>query len=290
MTRWDDSHIWEQMAAATTDDERHRLAGEAVEFHRGFITQYGARQANARWDRATCDDYHAELIAVAYERALTYDVTYVGEHGKATFPTYLRPYLWPVKWRVGSRQGGDGFTTGVETARLVAGAHAIRDARAARGMSVGPAEIAEELSGTHGKRISPERVARLLSPPETVYLDAPTAGNGCVHADVIADQAPDPAEVVVDELERTAAAELVRDLLEQMRPLSDIERCIIVERLMAPPRCLDPASSEVIHPGPMTLRAIGARFGVSDERVRVRERRLLDRMRAILDSAATHGT
>lgn len=106
MSRWDDSGLWEKRAAATTDRQRTRIAGDIVEFHRGVIVQFAREKCLASWSDDLVEEAEAEAIATAFRLALQYDSTVTGEGGRsATFPTYVRSHLRDLRWRIEGAYG-----------------------------------------------------------------------------------------------------------------------------------------------------------------------------------------
>lgn len=280
--RWDDSHLWERMAAASTEEERKEVAGQVVLFHLGFFKQYAARNALGSWSEHDKDQFFQDVLLVALERAHHYDTTYVGQRGKATFPSYCRPYLQPLRYRTDG--GRTAISIGIETKRLLAAAAELYGSDPTLSYEA----ISERLSELHGKKIGARRVRRLLQPHTVFSLDSPLVlehgDEATTYADILRAAEDDPAEQVVRQLERDAASGIVSELLDRCGPFTEVERVLLLERLMAPPRMIDP-SGDVIHPGPATLKELGARFGQSSETIRLVEVRLLARMRAELEEA-----
>lgn len=92
-------------------------------------------------------------------------------------------------------------------------------------------------------------------------IDAPLAGGGSWH-DLLASESPDPETILI---EREAKQHLAARLANALELLDDRERAIVRARLLSERST--------------TLEALGARFGVSKERVRQLEVRAKEKLR-----------
>jgi hypothetical protein len=282
MSRWDDSALWTEMAAATTDEERQAVAARVVEFHLGFIKGYARRTMSSAWPESGYDEYVAELVLVALTRALHYDSEMCGDRGRATFPTYLRRYLLPVRYVIDASQ--QPIAVNPHTIRLrIAVRYFAQQFQETHQRQPTPAETAEYLSTKRkDKETGPYQAARLLTPPSMVYADRAASEDGeqDLWNYLPLASTPDPSEAVLDDSEDGLRRELVRDLLSRVQ-LSDVERSLLAERIMARPR--ESFQGEVVYPGPATLADLGRRFGVSSEAMRKAETRLLRKLRRELE-------
>ncbi len=133
------------------------------------------------------------------------------------------------------------------------------------GFKVEPKLLAERLDVTEDDVVSMEQ---RLSEGE-VSFDAPVSargdGEGAVVGDFVASSATGAEEHVADEQLRETFMKHVREFAEELEPR---ERAIIDRRVLADE--------------PATLQELGTEFGVSRERVRQLERRVVDALRDYL--------
>jgi RNA polymerase sigma factor (sigma-70 family) len=284
---YDDSHIWEAMKHATNDDQRKQLAAEAVEMHMGFIRQYARQTASRAWTDDQRAEYVQELCADAMVRAMSYDPTRTGDSGRtATFPTFLRRHFRSIRWGIDA--AAQPIMVSRETIRYrVAVTYFVREFEAQHGRRPTEVEVAGFLTEKRGNRrtIGAVRAGRIMDPPQVVYPDKHVRSEEGPISDLwdvvtySSSSDDEVGEALVQAEEATARREVVRHLLEHVS-LNEMEKVLMVERVMAPPREIH--DGEILHPGPLSLVEVGRRFGVSSERARVVERRLLEKLRAEL--------
>jgi DNA-directed RNA polymerase sigma subunit (sigma70/sigma32) len=274
-----DDELWAVYFAAADDASRREVAAAIVEHHLGFIRQYANRTALQSWRRDEVEAYVNELVIVAMKQVHRYDP----DHAKqASFATFLRKSFPAVKWKLTAREDS-AIPKGYETERLRVGMKAfIQATEAVEHRTPTMAEVCEHLGKVHGKKITPGRLQGILDEPMVSSGDefvgdddggtARWDGRGMPTA-------ADPADIVEARLTDSAASELVADLLAQV-PLTDLEKAVMVERLMAPPR--EKMDGVVINPGPTPHRVLGRRFGISSEEVREAEAALLSKFRGVL--------
>jgi len=137
-----------------------------------------------------------------------------------------------------------------------------RERLEAMGFDASPRLLAEHLDVSE-KEVE-EMSARMGAPD--LALDAPLGGEGRgSFLDVLADTREGPEALVAREEARSRALEVIHDL---SATLPERERAILDRRLLAEE--------------PETLQAIGDRFGITKERTRQLEARLIQRLREAL--------
>jgi hypothetical protein len=277
-----DEHLWQAYADATTDDERKRIAAQIVEHHMGFLRMYAKETAFPYWDYERRETYLHELVIAALERVPRYTRNVTGHGGRsASFPTFFRKSVrLSVAWTLAGDLDAP-IRTGRETRKVKALVEEyVRRVSAELGRPPEIEEIAGEVSRALSKPVGAARVRRILDAPEFIYPDAN------IERELGWDRmggVTDHAQAIVDDDETAARTQLVRDLLAAVR-LTDRERVILVERLMAPAREVSP-DGDVVHPGPTRLIALGQRWGMSGEAVRKIEQGLLAKLRAALPAS-----
>lgn len=278
MSRYEDAHLWEAYAAATTDEERRRIAGEILTLHMPFFHSFAHETAGPGWSDELREEYLQELLAVAVERIPTYQVkAATGE--RQMFVSYLAPYLRPVRYRIYGQRGL--FAVGIETARIITAV----DGLAAEGIT-DPEVIAAHVSKIHGKRITPRRVAGILARPQSLRgdLEARDLGSGPRHRteslwSIITDPTAGSVEdEAIERAEGSVSLEVTTRLAQL--DLTELEVAIVTERLMAQGTASDGTE------GVTTTRVLGKRFGVTSQAVSKAEARLAERLRGLLGDLA----
>jgi hypothetical protein len=279
MGRFDDTALWNAYDAAVAAGQDSRPhAAAIVEFHLGFLRDYAQRTI---WPAMDLDEYVAELVCVAMVRVGHYDRTHTGHGGRvAVFPTYLRPYLQEVRWRITAAAAD--LPTGKETRRMIAAAQQCIGERAALGEAdPTPEEIDDYVSSRLGKRIGIGRIERALAMPVVERGDArvTTDTEGAELWDRLADATPSPETQVIAAIE---ADELAADVAGALAAaeLTELDKALIAERLMAPPRRV--LDGEVVSFGPAPYRVLAERYGLSSTEVKAAEEALKDRLRDLL--------
>lgn len=253
---FDDAHLWDayQRAREEGDEPAERRALDAiVNFHYGFILTYANKYAFKTWSKSTFDDYVQDLFLVMIERIPGYDPT-----NAATFPTYLRPYLQPVFWKV---RGEGPITVGRETSRIRAAAEQ------SNAWKENPGNVTQELvdavSTKEGKAFTRSRVEgaiRLSVKPidkfsQNTYLPA----------------IPDIADEIADRSESEWKSTAVRRRLNEL-DLTDLEWDLV--RVLEGP---DYKGDRV--PTPLDL---AIKYGVSEKYVKDVKRLLVALLREAL--------
>lgn len=290
MNAFNDSDLWDRYDTARNAADAElcaEIAGEIVEFHLGFLRRYAADTCFPYWSADVRAEYLQELVVAALEKVATYDRAHAGHGGRvAAFVTYLKPSLAPVRWKVSAAQVL--IRSGVETRRLKADLERFVAERQLMGLEYPTLDqMAEHLSRLHGKKAKPIRsgqVRRLLDQPAYVWADAPAGGDD---EDAAGDQwgtfgssAGSPEDEVLAAIEEDRRTAAVRDALAEVN-LSDLDKAIVAERLMAAPRRI--VDGELVGFGPTTLTDLGLRFGLSPERVKRAETELIGRLRDLID-------
>lgn len=261
MSKTDDGALWEAYARAVQSEDKDAVsnAGSAIlAWHQPFFVQYAGKTAFSQWDVETRRDYLAELMAIAAAKMPLYNRDEVHASGRtASFVTFVKPYLRMARYKMeGSRRP---VRVGHETVRLSAAAARFVSHELALGKPQPTAhEIAEHLTNMFGKRVTAERVPKLLSLPHATPFETVDAGGTSyvapeTQAGMPVDLRPkDPADIVADADEQRHVSEKVRAVLDAM-DLTDLETAIIVDRLMSD--------------DPETVEAIALRFGITDMEV-----------------------
>lgn len=284
----DDSELWAAYHDAVErgkDAHAKRIAGDIVEFHLGFIRMYAKQTAFPQWGPDEHDDYLQELVLAALAKVPHYDLRVTGRNGKrAQFVTYLRHSLQAVRWKVEvDRQL---IKQSVETRRLKAALEQWFDEESAlRDVPPSDEEIADYLTNLMGKQkhpIGPAQVRRLRAQPvitrpdEDMPSSQDRVGTGW---DSINVGDPSPEDLVVAADEEKLLSARVADAL-QAAGLTDLEKVLVAERLMAPPKSV--LDGEVVSPGPRPYRDIATRFSTTVAEVRAVEEGLILRLRDLL--------
>ena len=283
-----DTHLWERYdaAAAAGDEKGKRAAGAAiVENHKGFFLKYANETAFPQWDRDTRTEYFHELLCLALEKVEIYDRERLSTNGRtSSFINFVKPALKSVRWKVATEQ--DLIKHGVETRRLKADLERWNAAQLSeRGVYPTTTEMAEFLTELHGKRQKPIRegqVRRLLDQPKVTWADAPNSaeddGDGW---ELLASvNAETPEEEFIAANEEATRTNAVYEALAAVG-LTDLEKCLVAERLMqASRRVVDGIE---VSPGPTTLSALAQRFGMRPEAVRKAEQDLVIRLRGLIE-------
>lgn len=280
-----DSLIWEAYFEADDsgdEERRRRLSGAILECHKGFFINFCRDSAFPGWTRQTVEDYRASVLETALSLVPTYDPS-----TGASFITYVKPYLKDIRWRVHISQAS--MTVGVETARMRAALDELRDQHERDGLAEPTLEEAAAwLSARFAKRRKPVGTAqaqRLMSPPVFDHLDAPVSdgtgdsSGGGTGWDLL-EGSVSPEDMLVADEETSDVQVAVRSALSDLGDLDDLDRTIIVERMMAAPRQV--VGNEIIAPGPATVHAIGRRLGYTSEQVADREIALRHRLAELL--------
>lgn len=285
MTKRPDAHLWEaydKAIEANEDAVAAKIAASIVEFHGGFIYKYAVDTAFPQWTKDQVKEYYHELIVIAMEKLPSYDRDRVSTNGlTSSFINYLKPHLKAARWKTATEQ--DLIKHGVETRRLKADLERYLEQQQQMDHSPSVEEMAEYLTTLHGKHAKPIRegqVRRLLDQPKVMWADAAvTEEEGASHWDIIPaiEESVETQVIQSDETEERSKA-----VLEALTAagLSDIERCIVAERLMMAPRRI--VDGVIISPGPTTLTALGDRFGLKPEAVRRCEQQLVERLRGLI--------
>ena len=208
-----------------------------------------------------------------------YDTRIGGRQGKrAAFITYLKPALQSVRWQV--EVDRKLIKHSVETRRLKAAVELwFEEETLRRGSSPTDEEAAVFLTNMLGKQKHPigqERVKRLRSQPVFIYPDTNVEENSW---EAIDEGRQSPEDVVVGRDEDERQQHQIAEALKAAN-LSDLERVLVVERLMAAPRRL--LDGEVLSPGPAQYADIAARFKTKVAEVRATEADLILRLRDLL--------
>ena len=285
MTERPDAHLWEAYEKATRegdDNTARQMAASIVEFHGGFIYKYAVDNAFPQWTREQIREYYHELVIIALEKLPGYDRHRVSDNGlTSSFVNYIKPHLKAARWKTATEQ--DLIKHGVETRRLKADLEKWLEQEQACGHHPSVEEMAAYLTNLHGKHSKPIRegqVRRLLDQPRVLWADATvTEEEGTSHWDLLPaiEESVETQVIQAEETEHRSNA-VIAALREA--GLSDLERCIVAERLMMAPRRI--VDGVVISPGPTTLTSLGERFGMKPEAVRKCEQQLVERLRSII--------
>jgi hypothetical protein len=260
-----DDHLWKAYwSSEPASDERRELGAKIVEHHLGFIIDYARRTGQFSWSQEAREDYLQDLIAVALERVDGYR----GDMG-AKFVTYLAPYLRPVRWKLIGNCAP--VRVGYETARLTAET----DRLVAEGIT-DPAVIAEHLSALHGKRFGVARIQRILSRPRFESGDRPLGDGAATVWDLHEGVAASVEDEAIGNVEGMDGIDVEVAGALAAAGLTDLERDIVVERLMRNPSDTDDEEGQV------SLTTIALRHGISASTARDTERALVVRLRSML--------
>ena len=199
----------------------------------------------------------------------------------SSFINYVKPHLKAARWKTATEQ--DLIKHGVETRRLKADLEKWLEQEQAAGHYPSVEDMAQYLTALHGKHNKPIRegqVRRLLDQPRVLWADASVAEDeGASHWDLLpaVEESVETQVINIEETENRSSA-VIAALREA--GLSDLERCIVAERLMMAPRRI--VDGVVISPGPTTLTSLGERFSIKPEAVRRCEQQLVERLRDII--------
>lgn len=284
MGRFDDRHLWAAYKAAVEADEDPRPhAAAIVEFHMGFIRDYAVRTV---WRSMDLDEYVAELVVVVMGLVPRFDPDHDGRQAK--FVTFFRPYLQEVRWKMTAAAGD--IPHGKETRRMVAAVEQLQREAAVAGR---PEPTLEELddyvSKRLGKRIGVGRIQRALAMPIVIRGDALAPNhegwpNHNLHDlwNTLADPGPSPEDEALLLIQQAELDRAVTGALAAAE-LTDLDKALVAERLMAPPRrCHD---GQELTPGPTPYRHLADRYGMTTADVRTAEENLVSRLRDLLDGA-----
>ncbi len=270
MTSRPDAVLWPAYETCSTDAERGRVAELILRAHTGFLRLYVRETAFPYWDADLRAEYFQEVVLVALARIPEYNRRRAG-YGEqvAAFPTYLRPYLLEVRWKLAAREEG----VGKETIRMRADGQRYIRSRAQQGLPVPTwTEVADVIGAAHGKRLTAKRAAALCCPARLVRPDAGTRSDDArgsswdqlaagQHAPSAEDEALGPIEAA--DLRADVAAALAATVT------SPLDAAIVAERLMCEGK-------------PATLKGLGEIYGVPAAAVREAEERLQTALRALL--------
>lgn len=261
MSKADDKALWEfyDRAVESGDKDAISAAGsDILAWHKPFFVQYAAKSAFRQWDTETRRDYLAELMAIAAAKLPLYNRDAVHDFGRtASFITFVKPYLRMARYKVeGSRRP---VRVGHETVRLSAAAtQYVSKQKSAGAPDPDAKEISEHLTDLFGKRVTAERVPKLLALPySSQFEQVDGEGHSYTPADVQAAmplnlRPADPADIVSDEDEKRHVSSKVRETLDAMH-LTDLEASIVTDRLMSD--------------DPDTIQSIAMRFGITEMEV-----------------------
>lgn len=276
----EDRALWLAYETAGSEVEKLRITGLIVERHIGFVRSYAQRTCFPYWSEAVVEEYVQELVLEALRRIDGYRRHHRGHEGRlATFPTYLKPYLQPVRWAIAGREAP--LPVGRETRRMRADAQRfIREYQQHHAGEDPPWEdVAAAVSRAHGKKVSAARIQRIAKPPSVVSGDDTGPDGVGARWEREAPDVTSFEDAIVDADERAemVAAVQAAVLAETVTPL---ERAIVHLRLMAPRR--EVIAGEVRSPGPLTHRELSQRHGVTPAEVARVERSLSERLRGRL--------
>jgi len=228
----EDGTLW--LAYETADDhEREALARTIVETHLPFLRYYAARTAFPYWPDPVREEYLQELVIVALGKVPSYNRLRIGESGKfAKFVTFLKPYLQGVRWDISAREAP--IRVGRETRRMRADAQRFIWERQRAGGEPTWAEVAEAVSRAHGKKVSAERVERIVNPPSVTSGDAVVTEDGDELWAMIGDAEESAESRVVDAVFQEQTSDRVRRVIDSIVE-TDLEDAIVTDRLMARP-------------------------------------------------------
>lgn len=263
----EDGTLW---VAYETADESSRLglARRIVETHLPFLRYYAARTSFPYWPDQVREEYLQELVIVALGKVSSYNRLRIGESGKvAKFVTYLKPYLQGVRWDISAREAP--IRVGRETRRMRADAQRFIWERQQGGIEPTWEEVADAVSRAHGKKVSAERVERIVNPPSVTSGDAVVTEDGDELWNVVGISEDSAETQVVEAVYQEQVADRVRRAVEAIVE-TDLEEAIVADRLMA-------AAGEAA-----THAEIGHWFEVSAAEVARIERSLMGRLRDAL--------
>ncbi len=263
----EDGTLW--VAYETADDSsRLGLARRIVETHLPFLRYYAARTSFPYWPDQVREEYLQELVIVALGKVSSYNRLRIGESGKvAKFVTYLKPYLQGVRWDISAREAP--IRVGRETRRMRADAQRFIWERQQVGVEPSWAEVADAVSRAHGKKVSAERVERIVNPPSVTSGDAVVTEDGDEMWSVVGITEDSAEAQVVETVYQEQITDQVRQAVEAIVE-TDLEEAIVADRLMAAP-------------GEAATHAeIGHWFEVSAAEVARIERGLMGRLRGAL--------
>lgn len=228
----EDGALW--LAYETADDsERAKLSRSIVETHLPFLRYYAARTAFPYWPDHVREEYVQELVIVALGKVASYNRLRIGESGKfAKFVTYLKPYLQGVRWDISAREAP--MRVGRETRRMRADAQRFIWERERAGAEATWEEVAEAVSRAHGKKVSAERVERIVNPPTVTSGDAVVTEDGDELWSVVGTTEDSAESKVVDAVFQAQTTDRVRRAVEAIVE-TDLQEAIVTDRLMAVP-------------------------------------------------------
>lgn len=228
----EDGTLW--LAYETADESaRHALARRLVETHLPFIRYYAARTAFPYWPDHVREEYVQELVIVALGKVSSYNRLRIGESGKvAKFVTYVKPYLQGVRWDISAREAP--MRVGRETRRMRADAQRFIAERNQNGLDPTWEEVADAVSRAHGKKVSAERVERIVNPPTVTSGDAIVNDDGDELWSVLTGAESSAEDYVVAAAERSEMTAQVRQAVATIVE-TDLEEAVVMDRLMAAP-------------------------------------------------------
>ncbi len=228
----EDGTLW--LAYETADESaRQDLARRLVETHLPFLRYYAARTAFPYWPDNVREEYLQELVIVALGKVQSYNRLRIGESGKvAKFVTYLKPYLQGVRWDISAREAP--MRVGRETRRMRADAQRFIWERQQTGVEPTWDEVADAVSRAHGKKVSAERVERIVNPPAVTSGDAVVTEDGDELWSIVGITEDSAEAQVVDAVFQEQTAKRVRRAVQSIVE-SDLEEALVMDRLMAVP-------------------------------------------------------
>ena len=228
----EDGALW--LAYETADeDARQALARRIVETPLPFLRYYAARTAFPYWPDHVREEYVQELVIVAIGKVGSYNRLRLGETGRvAKFVTFLKPYLQGVRWDISAREAP--IRVGRETRRMRADAQRFIHEREMVGEVATWDEVAAAVSRAHGKKVSAERIERIVNPPAVVSGDNVVNEDGDELWSIIEDREQSAEDVTVDAIDREQTRDRVQDAIDAVIE-TDLEAAIVFDRLMAMP-------------------------------------------------------
>lgn len=224
-----DLHLWQ----AFHEDRTPERAWQIVEHHRGFIVNYARETGFPYWPAWVRDDYLQELLLAAVRLVFRYDPTRTGHQGKtASFPTWFRRSAQHVRWDV-DRNHRSGPTQSRRGRKAQAACDLVVATMWADGVTPTPELVRERLlAGGHEVGVS--TVAGWMEDrPRGAVSGDRAVGEDSQVWDAIPVWDPDPWEVEERAAEIRDASSTVRHLVAALGDLSDLERTVLEERLLA---------------------------------------------------------